>query len=86
MPSIDPELLALLACPESRQALAEAGSDVLESLNGAIQKGGFKNVGGTAVDQSLEAGLVRQDGTIVYPVRDGIPVLLIEEGLAVPQG
>ncbi len=84
MPSIDPELLALLACPDSRQPLAEAGSDVLERVNGAIQAGGCKNVGGADVDQALEAGLVREDGSIVYPVRDGIPVLLVEEGLAVP--
>lgn len=85
MPSIDPELLSLLACPDSRQPLAEAGADVLEKVNGAIQAGGFKNKGGADVEQVLEAGLVREDGSIVYPVRDGIPVLLVEEGLAVPQ-
>ncbi|MDF1836233.1 MAG: hypothetical protein P1V35_00050 [Planctomycetota bacterium] len=85
MPSIDPELLALLACPDSRQPLAEAGADVLEKVNAAIRSGAFKNVGGADVEQTLEAGLVREDGSIVYPVRDSIPVLLVEEGLAVPQ-
>jgi uncharacterized protein YbaR (Trm112 family) len=84
MPSIDPELLALLACPESRQPLSEASADVLQRVNAAITGGGFKNVGGANVGHPLEAGLVRKDGTIVYPVRDGIPVLLVEEGLAVP--
>jgi len=85
MPSIDPELLSLLACPESRQPLAEAGSELLEKVNAAIAAGGFKNIGGVEVGQALEAGLVREDGTIIYPVRDGIPVLLAEEGLAIPQ-
>ena len=32
---------------------------------------------------ALEAALVREDGTLVYPVRDDIPVLLREEGIAV---
>ena len=38
-------------------------------------------MGGAAVERTLEAGLVREDGLIVYPIRDGIPVLLIDEGI-----
>jgi uncharacterized protein YbaR (Trm112 family) len=34
------------------------------------------------VKQALAGGLVRQDGKIVYPVRDDIPVLLVDEGIA----
>jgi uncharacterized protein YbaR (Trm112 family) len=30
----------------------------------------------------LEAGLVRADGKVLYPIRDGIPVMLVEEGIA----
>ena len=25
-------------------------------------------------------GLIREDGLVVYPIRDGIPMLLVEEG------
>jgi uncharacterized protein YbaR (Trm112 family) len=50
-------------------------------LNGRISAGELKNVGGGAVSETVVAGLIREDGAIVYPIRDGIPVLLIDEGL-----
>ena len=78
---IHPDLLAVIVCPESRQPLAMAGDDLLARVNAAIEKGGATNVGGDAVERPLEAGLVREDGQIVYPVRDDIPVLLVEEGI-----
>jgi uncharacterized protein YbaR (Trm112 family) len=79
---IDKDLLAILACPETRQPLAEAGADLLKRVNERISAGSVKNVGGAAVKQALAGGLVRQDGKIVYPVRDDIPVLLVDEGIA----
>lgn len=30
---------------------------------------------------SLEAGLIREDGQVLYPVVNGIPVLLADEGI-----
>ncbi len=81
--SIDRDLLEMLACPDTRQRLAEAGADVLERVNQRVRGGKAQNVGGKPVAAELEAGLVRQDGKIVYPVRDGIPVLLIDEGIVV---
>ena len=44
-----------------------------------LRRMGFAGLGAAAYP--LEAGLVRQDQKIVYPVRDGIPVLLIDEGI-----
>lgn len=78
---IDPELLAILACPATHQPLALAEAGVLEALNQRISAGGCKNVGGADVVEPLEAGLAREDGQVVYPIRDRIPVLLIDEGL-----
>ena len=40
-----------------------------------------KNVGGKAVTDKLEAGLVRSDKGRIYPIKEGIPVLLIDEGI-----
>ena len=83
---IDPDLLEILACPDTHQPLAMADAELVASLNTAIEAGGLKNVGGAAVEGSLDGGLVREDGSVVYPIRDRIPVLLIDEGIALPLG
>ena len=48
--SIDPKILAVLACPECHSPLAEIGSDLLCSKC-----------------------------PLAYPIRDGLPVLLIDQ-------
>lgn len=82
---IQKDLLEILACPETRQSLREAEPSLVERLNQEIAAGELTNVGGRAVGEPLEAALVRDDGKVAYPLRQGIPVLLSEEGLAVPE-
>lgn len=78
---IDKELLSILACPDTRQSLAEADAALIERVNALVAAGKATNKGGKPVAEKLEAGLVREDKKIVYPIRDGIPVLLIDEGI-----
>ena len=80
---IDKDLLQILACPESHQPLAEAEAALLAKINDRIAAGQAKNRAGATVQEKLEGGLVRQDGTLVYPIREGIPVLLIDEGIPI---
>lgn len=82
MSVIDKELLELLACPETHQPLAVADGAQLEAINKSITAGSCTNVGGAKVEAPLDAGLVRKDGKVVYPIRDSIPVLLVGEGIA----
>ena len=78
---VDSELLEILVCPETKQHVAPASPEVLERINAAVQAGGLRNRGGDDVKSPIAEGLVREDGRILYPVDDGIPVMLIEESI-----
>lgn len=79
---VNPELLEILVCPETKQPVHEAGADVLARLNAEIEAGRLRNRGGEPVKNAIAEGLVREDGKVLYPVDDGIPVMLIEESLS----
>ncbi len=78
---IDQELLDILVCPANRTPVAVADAALLDRLNAAIAGGAVRNGGGEAVSEPVTAGLVREDGRILYPVEDGIPVMLIDESI-----
>ena len=78
-----PELLPILVCPESHQALVEAGRATLEWLNDQVRQGRCRNRSGETVRETLAAALARADGKILYPIRHGVPLLLVGEGLPV---
>jgi len=80
---VDPALLEILVCPETRQPVQPASADLLARLNEAIQAGGVANHGGEAVETSVDEGLVREDGKVLYPVREDIPIMLIDEAIEV---
>ncbi len=75
----------MLRCPEDRTPLAEVDAATLRRINDAMVAGTLRNRGGELVSRKLEGGLIRADGTYVYPIFDGIPILLIDEGLALAQ-
>ena len=75
------ELLEILVCPETKQPVALATAECLEELNRKIRSGELRNRSGDPVEKELTEALVREDGRVLYPVDDGIPVMLIDESI-----
>jgi uncharacterized protein YbaR (Trm112 family) len=83
--NIDKDLLAILCCPETKQDVSLAPDALVRQLNERIAKGDLKNKGGHVISENLDGGLLRADKKILYPIREDIPVMLIEEGIIVDQ-
>ena len=79
--SVSPDLLEILVCPETKQPVTLARAEVLEKLGREAAAGRLRNRGGQPVTKPIQEGLVREDGKVLYPVDDGIPVMLIEESI-----
>ncbi|MBV6413848.1 MAG: hypothetical protein OMOMHJEC_01667 [Xanthomonadales bacterium] len=82
---IDRRLLDILCCPVSRRPLRLLRSDQLRWLNQRIGAGGVLDVDGRVVGVAFAAGLITDDGRVIYRIEDDIPVLLPEEGLGTTQ-
>jgi len=78
---LDAQLLAILACPETRRPLRLAEPALVAAVNEAIAAGRLTNRAGQVIHEPVEELLVREDGAVAYPVREEIPVLLIDEGI-----
>jgi len=79
---IDQELLNILACPETKQDLEVASSELIEKINALIEKGQLSNRGGQKCDKKIDGGLIQKvDRKYLYPIREEIPIMLIEESI-----
>jgi uncharacterized protein YbaR (Trm112 family) len=70
---VDAELLEILVCPEDKTPVTLATAETLSALNLRIAAGGVKTRGGGPVTEP--------DGKYLSPVREDIPVMLIDEAI-----
>ncbi len=75
------ELLDILCCPLTHQPLEYLDQSRLDRLNAAIITGKALNRAEQTVTATLQQALITRDSRLVYPIRDGIPVLLEEESI-----
>lgn len=81
---MDKRLLDIICCPVTHKGLVLARADQLKKINQAIGEGHLVNRNGTVIDAPMKEALLTEDGKLLYPVTDGIPVLL--EGESVTLG
>lgn len=82
---MDKRLLSILCCPVTHKGLLVAKSDLIAKVNTAITAGSLENRDGQTLSGVLKEALVTDDGKILYPVNDGIPVLLEGESVTLDQ-
>ena len=82
---VSQELLDILCCPETKQNVEYTEGDIIKKINSSIKKGTVKNRGGEKILEPIDAGLLREDNKYIYPVRNDIPIMLIDEGIPFEQ-
>lgn len=81
---MDKRLLDILCCPATHAPLRALSAPELEAVNRAIAGGQLRDQGGRACAGAIAEGLITRDGSTIYRVEDGIPVLLADHAVAAP--
>jgi uncharacterized protein YbaR (Trm112 family) len=81
---IDPKLIEMLRCPESGGRLQLAAESVVARVNQAIQRGEARDRVDQKVSEPIDGGLVANQGDWLYPIRGGIPTLVVDEAIRLP--
>ncbi len=82
-PPISAAFLALLRCPLTRQLLAFAPPGMIAKLEAARLRHELRDSSGTPIATAFTRGLLRSDGTLLFPIRDGIPILTADHAIVV---
>lgn len=79
---IKEELLKIICCPETKQDLVLADDSTVEKINSLIESGELKNRSLQPVTKKIDGGLIQKDDQkYLYPIRNEIPILLIDESI-----
>ena len=82
---IDAQLLAMLRCPETGGVLRNAAPAELERINTAIRSSSIRNRTGEIIVEPMDDSLICDSAGLCYPVRDGLPIMLVGEAFDTPR-
>jgi uncharacterized protein YbaR (Trm112 family) len=82
---MDKRLLSILRCPVTQKGLSLVRSATLKDVNAAIDSGKLSNQDGQVLAEPLSEALITDDGKVLYPISNGIPVLLEGESVNMEQ-
>ena len=82
---MDKRLLSILRCPVTQKGLSLAGSAMIKDVNAAIDSGKLRNQDGQVLAEPMSEALITDDGKVLYPISNGIPVLLEGESVNMEQ-
>ena len=83
--TIDPKLLNIIVCPVTRLPVNVLDETRLGKLNDLIQAGKVTSISGEVLSDPIEAGLITENGTTIYPVENNIPIMLEDRSIATIQ-
>jgi uncharacterized protein len=75
------DLLDILCCPETKQEISLIEGEIIDRINKKIKESMLKNRGGEILKEPIDAGLLREDRKFIYPIRENIPIMLIDEAI-----
>ena len=78
---ISNELLSILKCPVTGSPLQLAEDQLVSKVNSAIDEERARDRLEQKVHEQVEGGLTTDEQTWMYPIRDGIPTLVLEEAI-----
>ena len=79
---ISEDLLSVIACPETKQGLVIADNTIVQKINDLIEQGELLNRSKQKVTEKIDGGLIqKEDRKYLYPIRDEIPILLIDQSI-----
>ncbi len=82
---MEKRLLNLLRSPVTHKSLSLARREMLGRVNTAIKAGEVSNRDGEVLAEPLTEALVTDDSKVLYPIANGIPVLLEGESISLEQ-
>ena len=82
---IDNKLLEILCCPVTKVPVKVLPKAQLTVLNERLTSGEVKRVNGEPLSERVDEALITENGTTIYRIDAGLPVMLEDEGIPTAQ-